>query len=104
MDIFPQTIIKLKANDEILKDRARKMPEAAVPGSHYNEDGMIRRLLNYRKTNINEGSGAHTHLLDFFQENGCEMQLINFEGEHFMSMSQDDVYREIIAFVERVIN
>ena len=102
-DIFPQTIIKLRASDEILKERAKKMPEAAVPGSHYNDDGMIRRLLNFRKTNNNEGSGAHSHLLDFFQEHGSEMVLINFETESYINMSQDDVYKEIIGFVERVI-
>ena len=46
-----------------------------MAGTHYNEEGMIRRLANYRKNN--DKSTGKPIFVDFFKENKVEVLDVN---------------------------
>ena len=48
---MPQSVIFLDETDEFLKQRVKELPEVKIANTHYNEEGMIRRLAEYRKNN-----------------------------------------------------
>ena len=49
-------MILLEGSDEFLKLRVKDIPEDKVLNTHYNEEGMNRRLGYYK--NINESSNG----------------------------------------------
>uniref|UniRef100_A0A183TIB5 Nucleoside-diphosphate kinase n=1 Tax=Schistocephalus solidus TaxID=70667 RepID=A0A183TIB5_SCHSO len=46
--ILPDCVIFLQATDRFLLDRALRLPEEEVVGTHNNEEGFLRRLLLFR--------------------------------------------------------
>lgn len=64
-NIVPQTVIVFQGNDDFLKHRVRNLPETQVAGTHYTEEGMARRLGEFRKAN-EAGTGEST-IVDFFK-------------------------------------
>ena len=68
--IIPESVVFLNANDEFLKDRVKHLPEESLLDTHWNEEGMNRRLPLYRKLN-EEGTG-NPIVIDFFKENSIQ--------------------------------
>lgn len=48
-DLLPDSVIILEGGDEFLKQRVRALPEEENVNSHYTEEGMVRRLAEFRK-------------------------------------------------------
>ncbi|KAF7279053.1 hypothetical protein GWI33_007688 [Rhynchophorus ferrugineus] len=63
VDITPNFVISLQAEDEFLCERVMKMPEIDVQGTHLDEPNMIRRLVEFRKNNTPDNT-----VLNFFDE------------------------------------
>lgn len=59
-----------------MKQRAKDLPEEVTANSHYNEEGMIRRLGEFRKNNESETSS----LTEFFKENSVTTLILPTEG------------------------
>ena len=63
--IIPQYCISLEADDAILMQRAKEIPQGLMEGTHFNDAGMIRSCKEYRSINT-EDSG--TTVKDFITE------------------------------------
>ncbi len=61
--IMPENIFCLEASDEFLKDRVMNLPESHVAGTHNTEEGLSRRLAEYRSLNTEDDT-----VLNFFDE------------------------------------
>ena len=61
--MMPQLIVSLDANDEFLRQRVMNLPESLVVGTHNTEDGLRRRLAEYRAVNTDEDT-----VLNYFDE------------------------------------
>lgn len=94
-ELAPESVVFLQAGDEFLKERCKNMGNAVV-GTHYNEEGMLRRLLFWHR--INEDNGKN--LVNFFKCNEFECLLVNVEEKK----PEEETYKEIISFIERVFN
>lgn len=46
--IMPELVIVLEASDEFLIERVIRLPEKEIQRTHYNEEGTLRRLKEYR--------------------------------------------------------
>ena len=46
--IMPELVVVLEADDEFLIERVIRLPEKEIQQTHYNEEGMLRRLREYR--------------------------------------------------------
>jgi len=61
--IMPEMVVHLDAPDEFLKDRIMALPERLVHGTHNTEEGLSRRLLQYRTDNAEDET-----VLNYFDE------------------------------------
>ncbi|XP_074647604.1 adenylate kinase 7-like [Tubulanus polymorphus] len=61
--IMPENVFVLEANDEFLKNRVMNLPESVVAGTHNTEDGLTRRLADYRAANTEDET-----VLNYFDE------------------------------------
>ena len=61
--MMPELIVSLEASDEFLRERVMNLPESAVVGTHHTEDGLIRRLADYRAINNEDDT-----VLNYFDE------------------------------------
>ena len=66
-NIIPESVIFLNANDDFLNNRVKCLPEENLIDTHWDYEGINRRLPLYRKLN-EEGTG-NPILIDFFKEN-----------------------------------
>ena len=92
----PEFVVKFESTDEALKARIKGLPEEQVAGTHYNEEGMTRRLLAYNKNNFSE-SGSPV-LATFFNENNIEILNLKLEN-----MTDEEVFKAMKIFIERVL-
>ncbi len=60
---MPEVVISLEAPDDFLKKRVMNLPEGLVAGTHNNEEGLIRRLTEFRAVNEED-----TTVLNYFDE------------------------------------
>ncbi|KAH1015540.1 adenylate kinase 7 [Dendroctonus ponderosae] len=63
VDIMPDFLISLQADDEFLCERVMKLPQREIQGTHYDEPNMIRRLIDFRNNNTPDNT-----VLTFFDE------------------------------------
>jgi adenylate kinase len=84
----------LVASDEFLFKRVRNLPEENIAGTHLEEDGMIRRLEQYRK--LNDTSKGFPILLTFFAEHKLAVLNVNVE------MTKADIFNTLRSFVDKV--
>lgn len=79
-DIAPDMMIQLEASDDYLKTKVKTyIPETEIHQTHYTEEGMNRRLHNYKKANIPEA--GNPVLETFFNENHIPVERLNIEGQ-----------------------
>ena len=60
---MPEVVICLDATDEFLKMRIMNLPENVVAGTHNTEEGLVRRLADYRALNTEDET-----VLNYFDE------------------------------------
>lgn len=92
---IPEFVIMLEATNEFLENRVRNLPEEEVEGTHYNEEGMRRRLEEYRKNNVSEGGVSV--LSTFFDENNIEILRLKYGN-----ITNEEIFKAMKIFVERV--
>ena len=56
-------VISLDASDEFLKNRVMNLPESIVAGTHNTEEGLLRRLAEFRAVNTEDET-----VLNYFDE------------------------------------
>ncbi|XP_050405998.1 adenylate kinase 7, partial [Patella vulgata] len=61
--IMPEFVISLDATDDFLKARIMNLPENIVSGSHNTEEGLMRRLADFRAVNTEDET-----VLNYFDE------------------------------------
>lgn len=61
---MPEVVVCMEADDAFLKNRIMNLPENVVTGTHNTEEGLSRRLAEYRAI-----SGEDDTILNFFDEN-----------------------------------
>lgn len=61
--LMPELIVSLDASDEFLRQRVMNLPETVVVGTHNTEDGLSRRLAEYRAINNDDDT-----VLNYFDE------------------------------------
>lgn len=94
-EIMPNNLIKLdQVNDEFLKARVKNMPEALLLNSHYNEEGMNRRLAAYKQWN--ESPKGDPSMAEFFTGNAVEM--LDLDAK----LGDEEVVERIKIFLDRV--
>lgn len=69
--IMPEMVVHLDAPDEFLKERVMALPEQVVHGTHNTEEGLLRRLAQYRADNSEDET-----VLNYFDE-------LEIHPEHF---------------------
>ena len=60
---MPEWVISLEAPDEFLKERVMNLPENLVAGTHNTEEGLLRRLAEFRAVNEEDST-----VLNYFDE------------------------------------
>ena len=60
---MPEVVICLEATDQFLKTRIMNLPESVVAGTHNTEEGLLRRLTEYRTLNTEDET-----VLNYFDE------------------------------------
>lgn len=90
-DIYPDSVIIIKATNEFLIARAKSMPEQMVVGTHYNDEGMKRRLQAFRDANIPDKQP----LIEYFISHKSETLEIEASVEEMVSLEN------IEKFIER---
>ncbi len=58
MSIFPQYVITLQGDDLALKQKVKEMPPEKTHDTHFNDQGMDRRLKYYREHNIHDSGNS----------------------------------------------
>lgn len=91
----PEFVIMLESQHEFLENRIRELPEEQVEGTHYNEEGMSRRLKIYQKNNVSVGGSSV--LAHFFEENGIEILTLKAD-----QLNNNDLFNAMRIFIERV--
>lgn len=61
--IMPEVVVSLDAPDEFLKTRVMNLPESVVAGTHNTEEGLMRRLAEFRAVNTEDET-----VLNYFDE------------------------------------
>ena len=56
-------VVSLNASDEFLRNRVMNLPETSVSGTHNTEEGLQRRLVEYRNLNTDDET-----VLNYFDE------------------------------------
>ena len=61
--IMPEVVVCLEAPDDFLKLRIMNLPENVVAGTHNTEEGLVRRLAEFRAVNTEDET-----VLNYFDE------------------------------------
>ena len=61
--IMPEIVVSLDATDDFLKARVMNLPESVVAGTHNTEEGLLRRLAEFRAVNTEDET-----VLNYFDE------------------------------------
>jgi adenylate kinase len=99
--IYPESVIMLYADDDELKDKARKLPKEVMKESHYYENHMDRRLQTFHETNdvkdyrygLEPGKPSLTYGR-FFQEKETEMLEVDATLDNFELFESMRIYIE----------
>ncbi|EGR29401.1 hypothetical protein IMG5_156430, partial [Ichthyophthirius multifiliis] len=87
---LPDSFIILEANDEFLKEKAKSLSQEVIKNTHWNDEGMNRRLRVYKQIIDNE----NLSIVSFFQENQVDVLKINIQNN-------ENIFQNIQQFIER---
>ncbi len=99
LNIFPENVVRLNAEDDFLIQRLQKLPEGNLT-DHWNPLDIKRRLKDYREKNDNS-DGSHS-ITDFFQMKGVEIFNISSKIFHKIGTNQIKFYIERVKPVSRM--
>lgn len=91
--MMPQLIISLDASDDFLRQRVMNLPEKVVVGTHNTEDGLIRRLAEYRAVNTDDDT-----VLNYFDELELHPEHIGQSDVVFLLLMLVSFYVQYAAF------
>lgn len=91
---MPNRVILIESPEEIIRNKAAQMPEEEKIGTHYDEEGINRRISEYNQRN--DGSQGYPSLAEFFRQNGIEVLKISTEG------LEEENTKAIIDYIEKV--
>ena len=74
---MPEFVVCLEAPDDFLKQRVMNLPETVVAGTHNTEEGLARRLAEYKAVNTEDET-----VLNFFDEVEIHPEKIGKESLH----------------------
>ncbi|KAK0183537.1 hypothetical protein PV327_001574 [Microctonus hyperodae] len=77
INIMPELVIILEANDEYLFERVIHLPEHEIQRTNHNLEPMLRRLREYRRRFNEENKN---NLLEFFIANKIQLFIISIEN------------------------
>merc|ERR1719495_322356 len=81
--IMPEFVFSLTASDEFLRNRVMHLREAVVSGTHNTEEGLQRRLIEYRSINSDDET-----VLNYFDELEIHPEHIDITQDHTPDMRQ----------------
>ncbi|GJQ87854.1 hypothetical protein Trydic_g1126 [Trypoxylus dichotomus] len=85
--IMPDFVITLQAPDDFLCNRIMILPEEEIQGTHYAEEPMLRRLMEFRNNNTDDNT-----MLNFFDE--IEIHPIVFDAQAYYDPNMEDILKE----------
>ncbi|OWF43656.1 adenylate kinase 7-like [Mizuhopecten yessoensis] len=90
--LMPEFVFNLESNDDFLHNRVMNLPESVVNGTHNTEEGLIRRLDQYRSINNEDET-----VLNYFDE-------IEFHPEK-VDVTKDDSHmmKDTVEKLKKVI-
>jgi adenylate kinase len=91
--ITPEIIIKLDANDDFLHKRIMNLPEKLVQDTHNTEEGLNRRLNEYRQTNSEDET-----VTNVFEEE-YELDVIKI-GPEMIEEDKSFMHRKIVEMIK----
>ncbi|VEN40069.1 unnamed protein product [Callosobruchus maculatus] len=74
--ILPDYVVSLVGTDDFLCERVMKLPQREIQGTHYEEESMLHRLLEFRENNTERNT-----MLNFFDESGIHPIVISLIDE-----------------------
>ncbi|EGR27078.1 hypothetical protein IMG5_201950 [Ichthyophthirius multifiliis] len=92
-NIMPQSVVFFDGSDIFLKQRIKELPEEELQNTHYNEEGMNRRLGQFRKDNLQYT--GNPILIDFFKENNVDVQQVNVFNK------TNQIFDNLRSYIER---
>lgn len=81
--VMPEFVISLTASDDFLRNRVMNLLESAVTGTHNTEEGLQRRLIDYRTLNTDDET-----VLNYFDELEIHPEHIDVTQDHTPDMRQ----------------
>jgi len=81
--IMPEFVFSLTASDEFLRNRVMHLKESVVSGTHNTEEGLQRRLIEYRSTNHDDET-----VLNYFDELEIHPEHLDITQDHTPNMRQ----------------
>ncbi len=69
--------MSLDAPDDFLKTRVMNLPESLVAGTHNTEEGLLRRLADFRTVNTEDET-----VLNYFDELEIHPEHIGMQNSH----------------------
>ncbi|KAK5648243.1 hypothetical protein RI129_003135 [Pyrocoelia pectoralis] len=94
--LLPNYVISLQADDEFLCQRVMILPEKEIQGTHYTEEGMLRRLSEYRANNAEDNTP-----LNLFDELEIHPTVLNAMEDHTENMQ--NIMNSIIGILGKPI-
>eukprot|EP00794_Sanderia_malayensis_P019922 gene19922-21874_t len=80
---MPEVVICLEASDEFLKNRVMNLPESLVAGTHNTEEGLLRRLADFRAVNTEDET-----VRNYFDELEIHPELIDITSDSDPNMKE----------------
>jgi len=90
--LMPELIVSLEATDEFLRERVINLPESSVIGTHNTEEGLTRRLTEYRRRNTDDET-----VLNYFDELEIHPEKIDITRDESLRMK--DTVQRIVNMV-----
>ena len=81
--IMPEYVFSLTASDEFLRNRVMHLKEIVVTGTHNTEEGLQRRLVDYRSMNSDDET-----VLNYFDELEIHPEHMDITHDHTPNMRQ----------------
>jgi len=81
--LMPEYLISLNTSDDFLRNRVMNLPETAVTGTHNTEEGLHRRLTDFRNTNTEDET-----VLNYFDELEIHPENLDITQDHTPLMRQ----------------
>ncbi|XP_065055319.1 adenylate kinase 7-like [Rhopilema esculentum] len=89
---MPEVVISLDAPDDFLKSRVMNLPESVVAGTHNTEEGLLRRLAEFRAVNTEDET-----VLNYYDE-------LEIHPEHIdITVDTDENMKETVEKIIKIM-